>query len=80
MGHFDVLARLSEIACPALVVSGSRDPVITPEASRELAAALPASKTRLEIIDGADHFPWKDAPERYWPVVTRFVESVGQCK
>ena len=29
----------------------------------------------LEVIDGAGHFPWKDAPERYWPLLESFIAS-----
>jgi pimeloyl-ACP methyl ester carboxylesterase len=27
------------------------------------------------VIEGAGHFPWKDAPDRYWPLLTEFVET-----
>ena len=35
--------------------------------------ALPPGIGRLEVIPGVGHFPWKDAPDRYWPVIEDFV-------
>jgi pimeloyl-ACP methyl ester carboxylesterase len=43
--------------------------------AREIADALPAGIGRLEVIEGAGHFTWLDAPERYWPVLSEFVMS-----
>jgi pimeloyl-ACP methyl ester carboxylesterase len=42
---------------------------------QEIADALPAGVARLEVIEGAGHFTWKDAPDRYWPVLIDFVSS-----
>ena len=44
-------------------------------AAREIADALPEGTARLEVIEHAGHFPWKDAPDRYWPVVIDFLTS-----
>jgi pimeloyl-ACP methyl ester carboxylesterase len=30
---------------------------------------------RLEIIAGAGHFTWKDAPDRYWPMIIQFING-----
>ena len=42
--------------------------------------ACPAGIGRLEVIDGAGHFPWLDTPDRTFEVVGDFVEglSVGR--
>jgi len=37
--------------------------------------ALPRGIGRLEVIEGAGHFPWLDAPDRYWPMIEDFVAS-----
>ena len=78
MGRFDALGQLSRIQCPTLVCAGSKDPAITPEVCRELVNALPPALVRYERIEGAGHFPWMDAPERYWPVLTEFVASMAK--
>jgi pimeloyl-ACP methyl ester carboxylesterase len=46
-------------------------------AAQEIAEALPAAVARLEVIEGAGHFSWMDAPERFWPLLLDFVASVG---
>jgi proline iminopeptidase len=53
------------------------DDSVTPvAASREILAALPAGIGRLELIAGAGHFPWLDAPVAYWRVIGEFLATV----
>jgi pimeloyl-ACP methyl ester carboxylesterase len=73
MRRFDVVDELTRIDCPTLVCVGELDPVTPVDASREIVDALPPGIGRLAVIEGAGHFPWKDAPGRYWPVVEDFV-------
>ena len=75
MRAFDVLDGLVVVDCPTLVCVGELDPVTPVAFSRELADALPDENVRLEVLEGAGHFPWKDVPDRYWPLVTDFVTS-----
>lgn len=70
---FDVVDQLAGIECPTLVCVGELDPATPVAAAREIAEALPQGVGRLEVIEGAGHFPWRDAPERYWPLLTDFV-------
>ncbi|MFL6028487.1 MAG: alpha/beta fold hydrolase [Gaiellaceae bacterium] len=76
MREFDVRDRLGAIACPALVCVGDLDPVTTVANAREIVAGMPAGAARLEILAGAGHFPWRDVPERYWPLLTEFIASL----
>jgi pimeloyl-ACP methyl ester carboxylesterase len=65
---------LARIDCSTLVCVGELD-LITPVAvAREIADALSDGVGRLEVV-GAGHFTWKDAPERYWPIVTDFLTA-----
>jgi pimeloyl-ACP methyl ester carboxylesterase len=73
IGGFDVLDQLERIDCPTLVCSGELDPMGSVAAAHEIVDALPPGIGRLEVIEGAGHFPWKDAPDRYWPVLKDFV-------
>jgi proline iminopeptidase len=73
--EFDVLDDLGSIACPVLVCVGTLDPIAPVAAAREIADALPDASARLEVIEDAGHFTWRDAPELYWPVLTGFVEE-----
>jgi pimeloyl-ACP methyl ester carboxylesterase len=44
-------------------------------AAEEIVGALPEGIAQFEAIDGAGHFRWMDAPERYWPVLIEFIGS-----
>jgi proline iminopeptidase len=75
----DVRDQLGSVDCPTLVCVGDRDPVTDVGAAQEIVAGLPPSVARLEVLEGAGHFPWLDAPGRYWPLVRAFiVESARQ--
>jgi pimeloyl-ACP methyl ester carboxylesterase len=75
MREFDVLDQLARVDCPTLVCVGELDPVTPVAAARELAAALPEGSARVEVVEGAGHFTWKDVPDRYWPLVNDFVTA-----
>jgi pimeloyl-ACP methyl ester carboxylesterase len=72
--RFDALDRLHAIRSPTLVCTGDRDPCTCPAAAREIMDALSPGVGRLEIIEAAGHFPWRDEPERVWQILERFVE------
>jgi pimeloyl-ACP methyl ester carboxylesterase len=73
--RFDVVDRLAHVDCPTLVCVGELDPVTPVAAAREIFDALPDGIGRLEVIEGAGHFPWKDVPDRYWPLLNGFVRA-----
>jgi pimeloyl-ACP methyl ester carboxylesterase len=74
---FDVVDELGRIDCPTLVCVGQLDPVTPVQASKEVFAALRPGLGRLEVVEGAGHFPWLDAGDRYWRVIVDFVESAA---
>jgi len=76
MRDFDVSDRLGAIECPTLVCVGDLDPVTTVADAREIVAGMPAGAARLDILANAGHFPWKDVPDRYWPMLIDFVASL----
>jgi pimeloyl-ACP methyl ester carboxylesterase len=78
MRGFDVVGRLGRVDCPTLVGVGELDPVTPVAAAREIADALPRGGARLEVTEGAGHFTWKDAPDRYWPPVLEFVTATAR--
>lgn len=55
-----------QITCPVLVVHGSGEPRPV-SAVQRLAEGLPDSE--VAVIEGAGHFPWLEAPERFASVV-----------
>ncbi|WP_252444906.1 alpha/beta fold hydrolase [Pseudonocardia humida] len=58
---------------PVLLVGGGRDPVIPVAHTVDAHDLLPAS--RLEVFDGAGHFPHVDEPARFARVFTEFVST-----
>jgi pimeloyl-ACP methyl ester carboxylesterase len=78
MRALDAVAELRLIDRPTLVCVGDRDPGTPVEASREIVEALPAGVGRLAVLEGVGHFPWLDAPDRYWPVIEEFVATAGR--
>jgi proline iminopeptidase len=76
--RMDIVDQLGRIDCPTLVSVGELDPVTPIGAAEEIVGALPEGTGQLEIIDGAGHFTWMDAPDRYWPVITDFIRRVTE--
>jgi pimeloyl-ACP methyl ester carboxylesterase len=75
MRSFDVVDDLHRITTPTLVCVGELDAVTPVAAAVEIAEALPAGLGRLEVIEGVGHFPWLDAPDRYFSTVGAFVAT-----
>ncbi len=69
-GRFDASGSLSQVACPTLVVCGSRDRVNLP-ASRLFEAQIPGA--RLEIVDGAGHDVMREAPAAFNALLFDFI-------
>ncbi len=57
---FDVWDRLEEIRCPVLVLGGSRDRVVTGEASQEIARRLHCP---LRMYEDLGHAAWQEAKD-----------------
>ena len=69
---------LAAVDRPTLICLGDLDPVTPVSAAGEIADALPDGCAQLEVIAGAGHFTWKDAPDRYWPVVPDFINDAAR--
>jgi pimeloyl-ACP methyl ester carboxylesterase len=54
--------RLGEIRCPALVLWGADDPYLPARFAHAYGEAL-GGETDVEVVDGANHWPWIDKPE-----------------
>jgi pimeloyl-ACP methyl ester carboxylesterase len=73
----DIAARLPEVTCPALVVMGTKDSDFPDPAAeaRWIADGLGGS-ARVEMIDGAGHYPMADTPDATAAVITAFLKEV----
>ena len=73
--HLNIVGQLRRVDSPTLVSVGELNPVTPVAAAEEITGALPEGIARLEIIAGAGHFTWKDAPDRYWPMIIQFING-----
>jgi pimeloyl-ACP methyl ester carboxylesterase len=71
----DIVDQLARIESPTLILVGELDPVTPVGAATEILASLPRNIAQLEVIDGAGHWAWKDAPDRYWSIIEEFINS-----
>jgi pimeloyl-ACP methyl ester carboxylesterase len=71
----DIVDQLGRVDAPTLVSVGRLDPVTPVAAAEEIVGALPEGIARLEVVDGAGHFTWLDAPDCYWPTIIEFIHS-----
>ncbi|WP_024332745.1 alpha/beta fold hydrolase [Gordonia hirsuta] len=58
---------------PMMIIWGSKDTVIPAHHAELAGAALPHA--RVEIFDGAGHFPFRDDPQRFITLVREFMET-----
>jgi pimeloyl-ACP methyl ester carboxylesterase len=73
----DAGARLGDVRCPVLVVEGSLDPDwADPRAEGEaIVAALPEGLGRLEVVEGAGHYPHVQHPDEVASLVIAFLRA-----
>jgi pimeloyl-ACP methyl ester carboxylesterase len=73
----DAGAQLDNVRCPVLIVQGSLDPDwADPRAEGEaIVAALPAGRGRLEMIEGAGHYPHAQYPDETATLVLAFLQA-----
>jgi len=76
----DIVDQLARVDSPTLVSVGELDPVTPLAAAEEMVAALPDEIAQLEVVEGAGHFTWLDAPDRFWPVLVEFVQRAHQAR
>jgi pimeloyl-ACP methyl ester esterase len=70
----DQRPRVSEVAVPALVVHGERDPVCLPGAARWVVDRIPGA--RLALLPGLGHAPQLSRPELVSDLVLGFLAEV----
>ena len=68
-----LLARLAEVHCPVLVVTGGRDAVNGMRAGESVAESFPDA--RLHTLDEAGHYPWVDAPGQLRELIEEFLTA-----
>jgi pimeloyl-ACP methyl ester carboxylesterase len=66
--------RLKQVKAPALVIMGTKDPDF-PDPAAEGEIVTEQTGGRLELIEGAGHYPQTEMPEKTTPVVIDFLKQ-----
>ncbi|MEC5321666.1 alpha/beta fold hydrolase [Aurantimonas sp. A3-2-R12] len=72
IGRRDQTSLLPCIDVPTTVLAGIHDQIISPDRSREMAAAMPAST--LDLLDGVGHMVTMEAPDAASAVIRRHLQ------
>lgn len=72
LGRYDWRPAMRSVRAPTLIVHGAQDPLLL-EFAREWAATLPDS--RILVLEDIGHFPYVEAPDRFFPAVDRFLRG-----
>lgn len=77
----DAGAQLGNVRCPALIIEGTLDPDwADPRAEGEaIVAAMPAGTARLEMIDGAGHYPHAQFPDETVALMLTFLQTTARA-
>ena len=75
MCRLDIVDQLTRVGSPTLVSVGELDPVTPAPAAEEIVGGLPDGVGQLQVIEGAGHFTWLDAPQRFWPMLIELVDA-----
>lgn len=70
----DLRWLLGRITVPTLVVTGDRDPVVTPRDSERTATAIPGA--RLAVIEDCGHTPQEERPDRLLEILDDFLTGL----
>lgn len=70
---FDMLAHLSCIQCPTLVMGGLLDPMVPIECQRDIANALPKDLLTYREFEGCGHGVLSDVPHLAVPLLREFI-------
>lgn len=74
--YFKMGKKWQDITVPTMVVHGNRDVVCSVDGyAARFAAALPNS--RLEVLEGVNHFPPTEAPKEVAKLIKKFVSSIA---
>ena len=73
--RFDNRPEVGKIRCPTLVMAGALDPVVTIDAARELAHALPQETTRFVEFPDAGHMLALEKPAEVISQISAFLDQ-----
>ena len=71
-GNWNWRRDMAHISTPTLVIHGTENTIL-PAASQDWAATL--QNARLLVMNGVGHFPWLDAPDRFFAATDQFLQG-----
>jgi pimeloyl-ACP methyl ester carboxylesterase len=74
-GELHGLTALATADIPVLAIGGEQDRSAEPPAIRRIVAT--AQRGELVMLEGVGHFPFAEAPERYWGAVRDWLDRTG---
>lgn len=74
MPEIDITPQLSRVQVPVLVIYGDRDPAVSPDQSRAIAAAVPACE-KAELT-GVHHLPTTERPALYEQILIAWLKRL----
>jgi pimeloyl-ACP methyl ester carboxylesterase len=69
--------RLKQVKAPTLVIMGTKDPDF-PDPIAEGRYIAEHTGGKLELIEGAGHYPQTEMPEKTAPIVTDFLKQIAR--
>jgi pimeloyl-ACP methyl ester carboxylesterase len=73
IARYDFRDRLSEIACPTLIVWGDKDRIVPPSSADDFARLIPDS--RKVVFEDTGHVPMMERPERFNRLIEDFLDE-----
>jgi pimeloyl-ACP methyl ester carboxylesterase len=75
IGELHALGALAASDIPVLSIGGENDRGAPPPFAERIAATAPRGE--LLLVEGAGHFPFAEAPDRYWPALIDWLRRTG---
>ena len=73
----DLRPELARVTSPALVLSGTEDPITPPADARDIVDAIGSDRAREVRFHRAGHGVWRDRPAEFFDVLDRYLDELG---
>ena len=71
--NYHIKAAMTNFKNPVLIVQGRQDPI---DAATAFQTKETLTQAKIEFVEKCGHFPWLEQPEKFFPVVNDFLDSV----
>jgi proline iminopeptidase len=71
----DLLADLRRVTCPVQLIAGEDDPIVPVDQMLDIQRALTNAEVRLDVVTGAGHGVYVDAPDVFIDLVRSFIAN-----